>query len=156
MQKQDSGELQTTFQIPFYYSPLWQNPTKPENSAYCTVLVVDDDQATRELMRLYLKSLGHNVLLAENGTEALEYVKNEPLDLIILDIILPERDGLVICAAIRQLVETPILMLTAANKIEYAARAFQLGADGYITKPFTFNTLKMRIRTFLSEQPARD
>lgn len=150
MQKQE-GRVLSTQQIPFYSSPLWQNPAKAENNACHKVLVVDDDQATRELIRLYLKSLGHHVLLAENGTEALDYVRQEPLDLIILDLILPEHDGLTICAAIRQLVETPILMLTAANKIEYAARAFQFGADGYITKPFTFGTLKMRIRPFLSE-----
>lgn len=151
MQTQDIREVQTTFPISSNYFPLWQNPAKRENSSYYTVLVVDDEQATRELMRLYLKSLGYNVVLAESGMEALEYVQHEPLDLIILDLILPEQDGLAICAAIRQLVETPILMLTAANKIEYAARAFQVGADGYITKPFTFSTLKMRIRPLLSK-----
>lgn len=151
MQKQDSRELQTTLPISSNYLPLWQNPVKMKNRRACTVLVVNDEQAAREVMRLYLKSLGYAVLLAESEMEALEYVKHEPLDLIILDLILPERDGLAICAAIRQLVETPILMLTAANKIEYAARAFQVGADGYITKPFTLSTLKMRIRPFLSE-----
>lgn len=151
MQKQDIRELQTTFPISSNYFPLWTNPGKTENSSGYTVLVVDDDQATRELMRICLKSLGYNVLLAENETEALAYVMHESLDLILLDLIMPGRDGLAICAAIRQFVETPILILTATSKIEYAARAFQVGADGYITKPFTFSTLKMRIRPFLSK-----
>lgn len=152
MQKLNSRDLQAIYQTALYHSPVRQNSSKMESNHSCTVLVVDDDHSIRELMRLYLKSLGHNVLLAEDGVEALEYVQTYTLDLILLDVILPGMDGLAVCAAIRKQVETPILMLTAANKIDYAARAFQLGADGYITKPFTLSTLKMRIQTFLSDR----
>ncbi len=121
---------------------------KTDNSNY-TILIVDDDQPTRELIGLYLKTLGYNVLLAENGAKALEFVKLYTVDMAFLDIMLPTMDGLAVCAAISKLVEIPIIMLTILSKLDYTARAFQLGADGYITKPFRLSTVKMRIQSLL-------
>lgn len=122
-----------------------------DNGGY-TVLVIDDDVAICELLQLYLKSLGLHVILAKSGAEALAIVQTQPPDLVLLEVFLPSMDGFAVCAAIRQESEIPILMLATVNQLDYAARAFQLGADGYITKPFTLQTLKIRIQALLNER----
>ncbi len=133
-----------------YYRSMSYQPTMKQDSANnYTILIVDDDQLIRELIGLYLKTLGYNVLLTESGLKALEFVKLYPVDMVFLDIMLPHMDGLAVCTAMRELSEIPIIMLTALNSLDYAARAFQLGADGYITKPFKLSTLKMRVQGLL-------
>jgi DNA-binding response OmpR family regulator len=140
---------------------LWKAPTAPfsslppkesfplvHNNGY-TILVVDHEQSSRELISQYLKFSGYNVLVVESGVEALALIELYPIDLIFLDIMLPMMDGLAVCAAIRKTSEIPIVMLTTHCMLEYAARAFQLGADGCISKPFALNTLNMRIQGLL-------
>lgn len=154
MQPLDSLSLPAKHQTEFFAGPLSSDPSKTESSAPYTVLVVDDDLAMRELMYHCLRSLGLQVILAEDGIEGLELIKQYKIDLILLDILLPILDGFAICAAIRQDSEIPILMVTAINQLDSAARAFQVGANGYITKPITVETLKVRIQTFLNLQSA--
>lgn len=152
MQPLDSLNVQNNNQTELLTPPLSSAPPKPECPASYTVLVVDDDQAMRELMYRCLKTLGLQVILAEDGIKALEHIKNYRIDLILLDILLPILDGFAVCAAIRQDSEIPILMVTALNQLDSAARAFQVGANGYVTKPITVETLKVRIQSFLNLQ----
>lgn len=152
MQPLDSLRIQNNNQTELLTPPLATAPPKSEGPAAYTVLVVDDDQAMRELMYRCLKALGLQVILAEDGIKALEQIKNYRIDLILLDILLPILDGFAVCAAIRQDSEIPILMVTALNQLDSAARAFQVGANGYVTKPITVETLKVRIQTFLNLQ----
>lgn len=121
-----------------------QNFLQKQTERY-TILVVDDDQTIRENVAQYLKFSGYNVLVVETGAAALALIELQPIDLIFLDVALPAMDSLAICAAIRKNYEIPIIMLTGQGMLDYAARAFQLGADGYITKPFALRTLSMRI-----------
>ena len=152
MQPLDSLSIQNNNQTELLTPPLSAAPPKAEGPASYTVLVVDDDQAMRELLYRCLKALGLQVILAEDGIKALEQIKNYRIDLILLDILLPILDGFAVCAAIRQYSEIPILMVTALNQLDSAARAFQVGANGYVTKPITVETLKVRIQTFLNLQ----
>jgi len=125
-----------------------QNFLQKQTERY-TILVVDDDQTVRENVAQYLKFSGYNVLVVETGAAALALIELHPIDLIFLDVALPAMDSLAICAAIRKNYEIPIIMLTGQGMLDYAARAFQLGADGYITKPFALRTLSMRIQGVL-------
>ena len=143
-----SDNLWETYTVSFPAFQPQQNLFKEQNNRY-TILVVDDDQSIREKVSQYLKFSGYNVLVAETGAEALALIELRLVDLIFLDVTLPAMDGLAICAAIRKNHEIPIVMLPAQGMLDYAARAFQLGADGYITKPFALNTLSMRIQGLL-------
>ncbi len=154
MQPLDNLRLQTNNQTELLNNSLSSPPPTAEGRAPYTVLVVDDDLAMRELMYHCLKTLGLQVILAEDGIKALEQLNNYRIDLILLDILLPILDGFAVCAAIRQDSEIPILMVTALNQLDSAARAFQVGANGYVTKPITVDTLKVRIQTFLNLQSA--
>ncbi len=153
MQATDSYSLHERYQTEQSLCLSASTQQKAENNSRYTVLVIDDDQAICDLMQIYLKSLGFQVILAKNGDDALACIQAYTPDLIFLDICLPTQDGFTVCKAIRQEYEIPILMLTAANQLDYAARAFQLGADGYITKPFALNTLKIRIQALLNDRP---
>jgi DNA-binding response OmpR family regulator len=142
---------------------LWQTPLvafstfmskenlPPVNNQHYTILVVDNDPSSRELASQYLLFSGYNVLVAETGLATLELIELHPIDLILLDILLPVMDGLAVCAAIRKTSEIPIVMLTTQGMLDYTARAFQLGADGCITKPFALNTLNMLIQGLLHD-----
>jgi two-component system OmpR family response regulator len=144
-------DLGETAHTPVYHPMAPQYPVKTKNNNDYTILIVDDTQSSRELVYLYLKTLGYNVLLAENGVQALQLVAMHSVDLVLLDIMLPNMDGLAVCAAIREHSEIPIIMLTALSELDYTARAFQVGADGYITKPFSLSTLKMRLQDLLHD-----
>ncbi len=114
-----------------------------------TVLVVDDDKKIVELVSLYLKKEGYRVLVAYDGQEALEIARRKQPDLIILDLLLPEIDGIDVCRILRSESWVPIIMLTARSTDEDKIQGLQLGADDYVTKPFNPRELVARVRTVL-------
>ncbi len=114
-----------------------------------TVLVVDDEKPLRDFVRRNLEARGYNVLNAANGLEALAIFQNEQVDLVILDIMMPHLDGLETARRIRQNSHVPIIVLTAMGEETDKVRAFDLGADDYLTKPFGVGELLGRIKAVL-------
>jgi two-component system alkaline phosphatase synthesis response regulator PhoP len=117
------------------------------------VLGVDDDLKTVELVRLYLKRDGYRVLTAYDGVEALRLAREAHPDLIVLDLMLPGIDGLVICRALREESDVPIIMLTAKTTDQDKLTGLGLGADDYMTKPFSPRELVARVRAVLRRLP---
>jgi two-component system KDP operon response regulator KdpE len=118
------------------------------------ILVVDDEPQLRRALRSTLSALGFVVADAETGEAALEKVREEQFDLILLDINLPGLSGLETCRAIRARSDVGILMLTVRDRAEDKIEALDAGADGYVTKPFDVNELLARIRATLRRAPA--
>lgn len=116
------------------------------------VLVVDDEAHIRELICLYLKQAGFDTVEAENGRQALELARAEDPGLIILDLMLPERDGWEVCREVRSWGDTPIIMLTAKDAETEKLLGFALGADDYVTKPFQPRELVARVRAVLKRR----
>jgi DNA-binding response OmpR family regulator len=117
------------------------------------VLVVDDDAKTVELVKLYLNRDGYKVLTAYNGTDALRLARQGHPDLIVLDLMLPGIDGLNVCRTLRHESDVPIIMLTAKTTDHDKLTGFDLGADDYVTKPFSPKELAARIRAVLRRLP---
>lgn len=114
-----------------------------------TVLLVEDDKRMRDLVQDYLEAEGYQVLTADNGELALEIIKNRHLDLLILDIMLPRVDGWTICRTTRTFSNLPIIMLTARAHEEDRLLGFELGADDYVTKPFSPRELVARAKALI-------
>jgi len=117
------------------------------------VLVVDDDEKTVELVKLYLNRDGYRVITAYEGEEALRLAREANPDLIVLDLMLPGIDGLQICRTLRKESDVPIIMLTAMTTDEDRLRGLDLGADDYVTKPFSPRELAARVRAVLRRIP---
>ncbi|MDD5038194.1 MAG: response regulator transcription factor [Dehalococcoidales bacterium] len=118
-----------------------------------TVLVVDDDVKTVELVKLYLNRDGYKVLTAYDGIEALRLAREARPDLIVLDLMLPGMDGLKVCQTLRKESDVPIIMLTARTTEDDKLTGLNLGADDYMTKPFSPRELAARVRTVLRRLP---
>ncbi len=114
-----------------------------------SILLVDDDPQLIRLVRANLESVGYSVLIAMDARSALELADMEMPDLIILDIMLPEIDGYELCQRIREFSATPIIMLTAKVEDADKVRGLKLGADDYLTKPFSVQELLARIEAVL-------
>jgi two-component system KDP operon response regulator KdpE len=114
-----------------------------------TVLVVDDEKSLRDFVRKNLEVRNYKVLTASNGLEALALFNTEKIDLVILDIMMPHLDGLETTRRIRQSSIVPILVLTALGEETDKVRAFDYGADDYLTKPFGVGELLGRIKAVL-------
>jgi len=117
------------------------------------VLVVDDDVKTVELVKLYLNRDGYKVITAYEGQEALRLARETHPDLIVLDLMLPGINGLEICRTLRQESDVPIIMLTAMTTDEDKLAGLGLGADDYVTKPFSPRELAARVRAVLRRIP---
>ena len=117
------------------------------------VLVVDDDEKTVELVKLYLNRDGYRVITAYEGKETKPLAREAHPDLIVLDLMLPGIDGLEICRTLRQESDIPIIMLTAMTTDEDRLRGLDLGADDYVTKPFSPRELAARVRAVLRRIP---
>jgi two-component system KDP operon response regulator KdpE len=113
------------------------------------VLVVDDEKPLRDFVRRNLEVRGYSVLTAANGLEALAIAKNENVQLVIMDIMMPHMDGLEATRRIRQDSRVPIIILTAMGEEADKVRAFDLGADDYLTKPFGVGELLGRVKAVL-------
>jgi two-component system KDP operon response regulator KdpE len=118
------------------------------------ILVVDDEPELRRALRATLSALGFVVADAENGETALEMLRAERFDLILLDINMPGISGLEICRAIRARSDASIVMLSVRDRAGDKIEALDAGADGYVTKPFDVNELLARIRATLRRAPA--
>ena len=113
------------------------------------ILVVDDDKKTVDLIRLYLEKDGYRVTVAYDGRQALELARQKRPDLVVLDLMLPEVDGLDVCRILRAESKVPVIMLTARTTEEDKLLGLDLGADDYVTKPFSPRELLARVRAVL-------
>ena len=114
-----------------------------------TVLVVDDEEAIAEAVRARLESEGYRVLVAADGPQALETASAEHPDLVVLDLMLPGMDGLEVCKELQRDRWVPVLMLTARTEESDKVAGFAVGADDYLTKPFSLRELAVRVRAIL-------
>ncbi len=116
------------------------------------ILVIDDDTAINELIKINLQLQGYDVIQAYNGTEGFALAKQEEPSLIVLDVMMPEVDGFTVAQRIRQCAEisdTPIIMLTALGELNDKVNGFNIGVDDYLTKPFEIDELIVRVRALL-------
>ena len=118
-----------------------------------TILVVDDDDGLRELVRIHLEHEGYDVVQASNGLQGVEGVRVHRPDAVVLDVMMPELDGLEACARIREFSPVPIMMLTAKVQSEDVITGLDRGADDYLLKPFNMAELAARIRALLRRVP---
>lgn len=115
-----------------------------------TILIIEDDDRILEFIKKGLSAEGYIIHTATNGKQGLLMAKDNHYDLIILDLMLPDTDGRVICKTLRQeRISTPILMLTALDNLEDKVEGLRIGADDYLTKPFAFDELIARIQALL-------
>ncbi|TCP53031.1 DNA-binding response OmpR family regulator [Tamaricihabitans halophyticus] len=114
-----------------------------------TVLVVDDDATMRDVLQRYLEAAGHHVRLAADGAEALRMFAEQEPDLIVLDVMMPGMDGLEVCRRLRLRSMVPVIMLTALGQEENRIAGLALGADDYVTKPFSPRELALRVGSVL-------
>jgi two-component system OmpR family response regulator len=114
-----------------------------------SILVVDDDGHIRQVVRYALERAGHTVREAKDGAEALREVEREPPELMVLDILLPEDDGLEVCKRVRQKTRLPIIFLSSRDDELDRVIGLELGADDYITKPFSPRELVARVAAVL-------
>jgi DNA-binding response OmpR family regulator len=129
-----------------------------QEQAHSTILAVDDDEDTRELIKDLLLMAGYEPLLAATGRAGLDLLASAPVDLVLLDLRLPDIHGYELCRRMREseAMEVPILMLTANEEREGAARGLRLGADDYLRKPFVPEELLERIALLLRRREAND
>lgn len=114
-----------------------------------TVLVADDDQEIRDGIEIYLKNEGYNVLKAEDGEEAIELLESNKVHLLILDIMMPNMDGITATFKIREALNIPIIMLSAKAEDSDKIHGLSVGADDYVTKPFHPMELMARVKSQL-------
>ncbi|HWR44992.1 response regulator transcription factor [Sporomusa sp.] len=110
-----------------------------------TVLIVDDEQRMRKLVADFLMRESYDILEADNGHAALDILSGKKVDLVILDVMMPEPDGWTVCRKIRKSSNVPVIMLTAKGEEVDQLFAFELGADEYVTKPFSPKVLTARV-----------
>ena len=114
-----------------------------------SIMVVDDDFNICELIRLILKKEDFKVIVANDGISALEKLEIDKINLIILDIMMPNMDGWEFCKEVRKFSNIPIIMLTAKSEINQKVKGFDIGADDYLTKPFEPEDLVARVKALL-------
>ncbi|MDF2543767.1 MAG: two component transcriptional regulator, winged helix family [Herbinix sp.] len=113
------------------------------------ILIVDDDQHIRELVGVFLREEGFEIYEATDGIEALSRLETIKADMVILDIMMPNMDGWMLCSELRKYYDLPILMLTAIGETSQKVRGFELGTDDYLVKPFDPLELVVRVKALL-------
>ena len=129
-----------------------QTPENELGMAQCTVLVVDDNEQNLELLVAYMEPLGCKILTAPDGAEALEQVRQNPIDLILLDIMMPRMSGFEVCRKLKSdpgTREIPIIMVTALNELGDIERGVECGTDDFISKPVNRLELVTRVKSLL-------
>lgn len=118
------------------------------------ILIAEDDRETAEFVRRGLDELGHNVVIANDGIDALHFAATQPFDIIVLDRLLPGLDGLSVLRRLRAArIDSPALLLTALGRIEDRVEGLEAGADDYLIKPFAFSELAARINALARRRP---
>ena len=120
------------------------------------ILVVDDDLNICDLLRLYLENEGYEVKTANDGAEGVNYFKMYEPDLVLLDLMLPKKDGWQVCREIREISSRPIIMLTAKGEVFDKVVGLELGADDFVVKPFETKELAARIKAVLRRYSNHD
>ena len=120
------------------------------------ILVVDDEELLVKGIRFNLMNEGYEIITGSNGLEAVALAQNQTPDLIILDVMMPEMDGMTACSKIREFSDVPIILLTAKAEDMDKLMGFDNGADDYLTKPFNILELKARIRALLRRSGASE
>ena len=113
------------------------------------ILIVEDEDTLREMLQYNFETEGYDVITSADGRTAIALARSETPDLVILDVMLPEVDGFEVCRTLRQEMTTPILMLTAKEEEIDKVLGLELGADDYMTKPFSMRELKARVKAML-------
>src|SRR3954468_5788581 len=113
------------------------------------ILLVDDEQSIQTLLSYPLRKDGYEVVQATDGRQALDRFAEQPFDLVVLDVMLPQLDGLEICRRLRARSAVPIIMLTAKSEEIDKVVGLELGADDYITKPFSMREFRSRVKAAL-------
>src|SRR2546423_2394277 len=119
-----------------------------------TILLVDDEDAVQKLLAYPLEREGFRVVQARDGEEALERFRSDHVDLVVLDVMIPKLDGLEVCKRLRAESTVPIIMLTARDDELDKVLGLELGADDYITKPFSIREFRSRVRALLRRASA--
>jgi two-component system response regulator MtrA len=119
------------------------------------VLVADDDPHLRMVLRAMLSHAGYDVLLAEDGAQALALFEHEAIDLVMLDVVMPHMTGFEVCRRMRARSNVPILLLTSRSHTDDVVHGFELGADDYLAKPFQREELVARVRALLRRAAGR-
>ncbi len=118
------------------------------------ILIVDDDPNISDLLKMYFENEGYDVKLAADGSEGLNYFKMYEPDLVLLDIMLPKKDGWQVCREIREISSKPIIMVTAKGEVFDKVLGLELGADDFVTKPFDMKELSARVKAVLRRYQA--
>lgn len=118
-----------------------------------TILLVDDEQRMLDLVELFLIPHGYKCIKVTNGSEAIKTLEREKIQLILLDVMMPEMNGWEVCVKIRELSKVPIIMLTARSDKEDLVKGLNIGADDYISKPFNEKELVARVTAVLRRVP---
>src|SRR5947207_1285385 len=127
-----------------------QGPSRPTR-----ILIVDDEPSVIQVVSRFLNQAGYHAASAVNGQEALERVRQEIPDVVLLDVSMPVMDGLAVCRTLREDFRTrglPIILLTAKTSLEDRSRGFRAGTDDYVGKPFDLEELKIRIEGVLQRR----
>ncbi|TCT10260.1 heavy metal response regulator transcription factor [Paralcaligenes ureilyticus] len=120
------------------------------------ILVIEDDPKTGDYLKKGLRESGYTVDVARNGIDGLHLAREQAYDLVILDVMLPGKDGWQVMDALRSERDVPVIFLTARDHVDDRIRGLQLGADDYLVKPFSFIELVLRVRTLLRRGVVRD
>ena len=113
------------------------------------ILVVDDDSNISDLLKMYFENEGYDVKTASDGVEGLNFFKLFEPDLVLLDIMLPKKDGWQVCREIREMSSKPVIMITAKGEVFDKVLGLELGADDFVVKPFDLKELSARVKAVL-------
>lgn len=121
-----------------------------------SILVIDDETSICEMLRVYFENEGYEVRTANDGQEGVNYFKIYEPDLVLLDIMLPKKDGWQVCREIREVSSKPIVMITAKGEVFDKVLGLELGADDFVVKPFDMKELSARVKAVLRRYAAKD
>ena len=139
----------------YFFVFLYFNVTVKENDMLDTkILVIDDDANICDLLKIYFENEGYEIKLANDGVEGLNYFKMYEPDLVLLDIMLPKKDGWQVCREIREMSTKPIIMITAKGEVFDKVLGLELGADDFVVKPFDMKELSARVKSVLRRYQA--
>lgn len=133
----------------FFHKKFTQKIYNYYGDDFMRLLIVDDEKLIRDVIKTYAETEKFETIEAENGLEALDIVKSQKIDLIILDIMMPKMDGMTFLEEIKQISNIPVIILSARNEEYDKLRGFDLGTDDYLTKPFSPKELLARIKAIL-------